>query len=423
MSLKTDPEKHTFFYINKIPSLWLSFLVIFISFYLIPSSLLFLNYSSNNILPSIIFDKLSSVYVTDLTLKYYFLSPFLFLMGFLVPKFASLFVLKRKSDYQLYKETLKFRNILFKPIVNTILLGGIIGLLIVVFYFLFIATNLLSELGNEELIQASFRMILYDEQYRYANYILEITRRILLPICTSYLIFQSVLMYGRLSFQAKFFWFILFFSGIMTLDRGPVFISLALLILYFFFKAKSIKDYLFYFIILSFLMLLIGGLVTNLQYNNTDISVINIIGQGIAVIVNRLFFDPALMSLSDSFAIIDGINDPLNLRYSRLGVLWGQEYVGTSGDNSIYVAPVSFIGDIWRNLGIFPMPIFGFVISLFLMFCSILFNRTILFLKLPIVFLLIIWSFYIIAGNIFSIGPAAILFLIFILLIFGKAKI
>jgi hypothetical protein len=118
------------------------------------------------------------------------------------------------------------------------------------------------------------------------------------------------------------------------------------------------------------------------------------------------------MALTYSFSEIDGLNEPLKLQFSRIGVLWGQEYIGTMNDNSIYVAPVGIIGDIWRNFGFLPMIFFGSLISSIFIIITYYTNRCIMLFRLPIAFLSIIWSFYVIVGSLFSIGVLAILFII-----------
>jgi hypothetical protein len=224
--------------------------------------------------------------------------------------------------------------------------------------------------------------------------------------------FQSLIFKGRLSNTAKLFWIILFFSGVITLDRGPVMIAMALLIVYLFLASNSYKKLILYLSVSFALVLVFGGLVTYLQYNVTEFSFIEIIMQGFAVIINRLFYDPALMALTYSFSEIDGLNEPLKLQFSRIGVLWGQEYIGTMNDNSIYVAPVGIIGDIWRNFGFLPMIFFGSLISSIFIIITYYTNRCIMLFRLPIAFLSIIWSFYVIVGSLFSIGVLAILFII-----------
>ena len=194
-------------------------------------------------------------------------------------------------------------------------------------YFFYASIGLFTLLGGD--VEAGdFRATLFDDRYRNINLLLEVARRIILPIVASFLMFQSLIINERLSGKAKFFWFMLFFSGIITLDRGPVFISLALLILYTFFSTKSYKRLFFYGLILASILILLGGLVTNLQYNVTEFTFYELLLQGLSFLISRLFFDPAVMSLTASFTLVDGINEPLNLEFARISTLWGWKLCG-----------------------------------------------------------------------------------------------
>ena len=134
--------------------------------------------------------------------------------------------------------------------------------------------------------------------------------------------------------------------------------------------------------------------------------------QGISFVLTRVFFDPALSSLTYSFSVIDGNTNPLLLSFSRVSVLWGNDYIGTFGEAAKYVTPVSIVGDIWRNLGMIGIVIVSFLFSIMLMSISTKQESVVILFKFPIMFLSIILSFYLIAGNLFSLGPMLILFFI-----------
>ena len=131
--------------------------------------------------------------------------------------------------------------------------------------------------------------------------------------------------------------------------------------------------------------------------------------------LTRVFFDPALTSLTYSFTVIDGNTNPLLLSFSRISVLWGNDYIGTFSEASKYVSPVSIVGDIWRNFGLAGIFLITFLFSIILISISKKQESAVIFFKFPIMFLSIILSFYLIAGNLFSLGPILILFLIWFL--------
>jgi len=403
--------------LQRLPSPWATFLLIFTFFYLLPSCLLYLNFENNRIIPEAVYDIATSSFIPQQTLSYFILSPFLFFIGYLLPLILLFLLpgsLQRKPSLELLHRNLAFQNPLFYQMQNLILFAAIAGASISIFYFFYVALGMFVNLGGE-MSNSDFRFLLYDEKYNSINMILEVARRILLPISVSFLMFQSLLIRGKLAIFSKLLWLILFFSGVMTLDRGPVMLALALLIVYVVLSASSLRSASLKLILPLSLTIIMGGLVTQLQYNQTDFSFTLVIMQGFAVIINRLFFDPSVMSLIYSFAEVDGINDPLHLKFSRIGVLWGQEYIGTMNDNSKYVNPVSIIGDIWRNFGISLMLFFGSVISCIFLVITYLANRSIVLFRLPIVFLTVIWSFYVVVGTLFSIGVFAILLIIFIM--------
>lgn len=406
---------------------WIIFFSVFVIFYLLPTVIIFFNFNENFIIPEYTYQLLRNVSPSEKVLHYYLYAPFLFLVGYCLPVLI-IFAFFKMNPIGLRKglveKKMSFQNPFFYSFMNLILFGGFLAVGIVLIYFFYASIGLFALLGGD-VAAGDFRATLFDDRYRNINLLLEVARRIILPIVASFLMFQSLIINQKLSGKAKFFWFMLFFSGIITLDRGPVFISLALLILYTFFSTKSYKRLFFYGLVLASILILFGGLVTNLQYNVTEFTFYDLLLQGLSFLISRLFFDPAVMSLTTSFTLVDGINDPLNLEYARISALWGGNYVGSFDTNSIYVTPVSFIGDIWRNFGINSFIFFGFLISMFFLYITYLTNRAILFFRFPILFLSLIWSFYIVAGTLFSIGVFAILFLMILLPLIsvaGKAK-
>ena len=406
---------------------WIIFVSVFVIFYLLPTIIIFTNFNENFIIPEYTYQLLKTVTPSEKILDYYLYAPFLFLIGYFMPVMLIFIILRINPvgiNKGLIKKRISFQNPFFQTFINLILFGGFLAVVIVVLYFFYASIGLFALLGGE-VIAGDFRAILFDDRYKNINLLLEVARRIILPIVASFLMFQSLIVNNRLSGKAKFFWFILFFSGIITLDRGPVFISLALLILYTFFSTESYKRLFFYGLILISILLLLGGLVTNLQYNVTDFTFSELISQGSAFLISRLFFDPAVMSLTSSFTLVDGVNEPLNLQFARISTLWGGDYVGSFDANAIYVAPVSFIGDIWRNFGINSFIFFGFLISITFLYITYLTNRSIILFRFPVLFLSLIWSFYVIAGTLFSIGVFGILLIMIVLPLIsvaGKTK-
>ncbi len=106
------------------------------------------------------------------------------------------------------------------------------------------------------------------------------------------------------------------------------------------------------------------------------------------------------------------------MKYSRLSALFGGTYVGTNTDTSIFVTPVGFVGDIWRNFGYLGVVFFSYVLGVIFQFLDrdsrklsspmgIAFNFTILTL-----------SFYLTNGFMFSQG--VMIQLVFVAFFFSK---
>jgi hypothetical protein len=412
----------------KLPNSWETFFYVFMGFYFVPSLIigyLLYNDMTEN-LPFLSATYLSGYIISDANILDFLSGSFVFLIGFLLP-LVYWFLIKKDLPVFATREKKK-KNIirsakitLFKklPITNLIsnfiYLLAILGLLIIGVYFLFAGYDFLSQLGSDA-SREDFRFTLFSDKNRNLNTILELSRRVFLPLAVSYFFFISYMKRGRLSLRDKMLWTALLFSGIMTLDRGPILLAVALLLTYLFFKSKNIYSAIGTSLLGGAAVVLIGGAVTSIQYNVIDVSMGIIIGQGISLLIDRLFFDPSVMSITNSFALIDGNVDPLLLKFSRISVLWGNAYTGTfSLEGAKYVGPVSMVGDIWRNFGMIGIFVTSFIFSYILMIISNKQNSIIILYYFPSFFLSLILSFYLIVGNLFSLGPIFILLIIFLL--------
>ena len=414
--------------LERTPVIWLIFLAVFLFFYFIPSLIIVFNIDNNYLLPDVIHERIIMFDISKKVLYNFHLSSYIFLFSYMLPLLywsllskLPFLKLKRSSDANLTDTIVTSLN---RPsaqmnlIINLITLAAVLGCAITLIYFIFIGWGFLGLLGSDASME-EFRFFLYADEYRYFNYLLELARRILLPISVTFFIFVGLMKHGRLKLNMIILWLIMFLSGVMTLDRGPIFLSLALMIIYFLIQSKTFTSLLFKSIFGLLILVIAGGSATYLQYNlGSDIEgFFSILEQGMVVLINRVFFDPAIMSLTYSFNEISGDQDFLALSFSRISVLWGNTYTGSFTDNSIYIAPVSVIGDTWRNFGHIGIFFVGFLLSFILLLLSKLQDKSYLFTRIPLMFLSVIFSFYIIVGNLFSIGPILILLVIYILAI------
>jgi len=410
---------------SRIPLIWETFLYIYLIFYFVPSILLYYSINDVSLLTYGVSLYLSGFIVESGDGDRFLLASFIFLIGYLLPliywRLTSVLPVFRSKRFKLraLEKNAFFRD---SPVLNLfqsiVYLSAILGFSIVILYLFFFGLDYLYLLGSET-SREDFRQFLYSEEYKIYNLALEIARRILLPISVSYLIFLSYIKEGRLSLGTQLLWVILLLAGIITLDRAPIFTALALIIIYSVFKSSSLTRGFVKVLSWLIVLLIVGGVATQLQYNETELPFDLIFSQGVAVLINGLFFDPALMSLTHSFLVVDGNTNPLLLAYSRISVLWGNSYVGTFSEFSMFVTPVSIVGDIWRNFGMTGIFFFSFIFSYMLLFISKFQAKTIIFFKFPIFFLSVIFSFYAVKGTIFSLGPIFILLMIFILCLLG----
>jgi hypothetical protein len=199
------------------------------------------------------------------------------------------------------------------------------------------------------------------------------------------------------------------------LDRGPVLLAVALIAVYAFFTSKTLAQSTYRSILSLGFIIFTGGFITMVQYNDFNIDFFILLRQGLSVLLNRVIFDPSLMSLVFSFSEINGNLEPLMLKFSRISVLWGGSYVGTFDENSRFVAPVGIVGDIWRNFGHVGLLYISSIFSTFLMVVSGMQKKVNIYMKFPIFFLSVVLSFYLIVGSLFSVGPIVLIFIILII--------
>ncbi len=389
-----------------------------------PSFLIFSSLEDGRYITENVYFYLSGFEISNAVSRNFILGTFFFLFGYLLPLLYWVISpnykngqTSDKSDFLIDKKKyLSFTPALglFHYLVN---LACIFGCIIVFLYFFYFGIGFLSLLGSDT-SKEDFRFFLYSEEYSNVNLLLEIARRILLPVSVSYFMFKSFIQNNKLSFGSIFLWLILLLAGITTLDRAPIFIAFALLIIFSLVKSKEIYKWLYKLLLWFFVLLVVGGITTQVQYNES-IPIDLVLNQGFLVLINTLFFDPALMSLTYSYAVIDGNTDPLLLEFSRISTLWGNPYVGTFSNNAIYVTPVSIVGDIWRNFGHIGILIFSFLLSYLLLLLSVRQSNSSALLKFPMLFMSIVFSVYIIKGTLFSIGPISLLIIFWALTLFG----
>jgi hypothetical protein len=249
-----------------------------------------------------------------------------------------------------------------------------------------------------------FRLIGFEDRPRYLIALLEIARRFVLPLSLLYLITIKVF------YKINVFKLILFLIAIqlvaafMTLDRAPFFTLFVVVLFPYLFSGWGIFKFIKVFAFILTMMVLIGGLITNLQYNILEFSFIDMVFMGFDFILHRFLLVPSIAPIELSFSMFPINSEKLWLEYSRLKGLIGADVVGTSDYESIYVAPVGAVGDIWRNFGSFGVGVFGLILGMALKLVDLDGDKT----PFPVVvvqyFLVFALAFYYVMGVFFSQG-------------------
>jgi len=248
--------------------------------------------------------------------------------------------------------------------------------------------------------------VTFEDSNSVVNNFLQIARRIFFPLAIVFLSFcVGVLKVYKLnSFIYYFFVFLFLISCLITLDRAPL-ITFAVVFLYLWLLKVNI-NYLFFLKILFFvfIVMILGGVMTYIQHNIINFTVVDVFLNGFNFLWHRVWAAPSIVAIELSTNLFPESSPKLSLQFSRLGVLVGLDRVGSQSEESVYVGPVSYLGDAWRNfgyLGVFSVSFFlGSLFSFFDFF-----NRTIVTpYAVGLGILTITFIFYLTHGVFFSMG-------------------
>jgi oligosaccharide repeat unit polymerase len=241
----------------------------------------------------------------------------------------------------------------------------------------------------------------------------EALRRIILPVCLLFAYLQARVLGGKWWFMVAGVALLSLLAGAMTLDRAPVVVVIFMVVIASlcvessFLKALSPKA-----LALVALGCVLGGFVSVLQYQRADeLALKEVFDRAWYVFGYRIMDDAAFMcSLS-----FENFNDETGFMYGRslriLSVLPSVEYIESRDFIEPFaVAPVSFVGDLWRNFGwpgvVLGSATFGFIYqAVQLKFFR--YGRTVL--SLTFLVLMLCGSVWIIWGKAFGIVSTAVL--------------
>ncbi|MBO6557014.1 MAG: hypothetical protein JJ957_10985 [Pseudomonadales bacterium] len=200
-----------------------------------------------------------------------------------------------------------------------------------------------------------YRYLNFNEVPREYTYMLQVARRIILPAA----IFVLFFLYFRGLRALKGLIFIAcvlqILGGAMTFARAPFAMLLVSIFFAMYLSYTSVLKRLLVVLVAVICLVLMAGLITKLQYNIVEFDLVEITETGADFLVNRSWLVPVAVAINLSFALFDGETNNLYLSGSRLLGFFTGDVIGTLEGRSLIVAPVGFIGDIWRNFGVWGL--------------------------------------------------------------------
>lgn len=292
---------------------------------------------------------------------------------------------------------------------------GWVSVLIIVIYYAAGGYKKILLLGSD-IDSVVYRIIGYDDTSRVLTALLELARRILMPYALLIKLSFEKYNYSKDRLTLSIFTVAAILGAIVNLDRGPIFLYMALFFFFYYFTSE-VSTYRKTFSLFVFITAvgLMGSVVTLLQYNMLDFDLASVYQSFFSILLDRIVLDPVRMGELYSFGDSSLLGNPLYLKYSRLGALFGSQYVGTESEYSMYVAPVGLVGDVWRNFGMPGAVYVGLAHGMVFKYLSRLLRMSDLIISLPIYFLFIILILYMFYSGLFSQGPFALLLVIFIM--------
>lgn len=186
------------------------------------------------------------------------------------------------------------------------------------------------------------------------HYAFELLRRMLLPICTMFAFFMSLTSGGRWSVIYWPLFLATFFVASLTLDRAP---PSAFFVMMFLAWMVSGRKGLFAAVVrfrtlrVAAAVGICGGIISVFQYQS-DFTWDRVLSNIWYVLSYRIIQDPTFMAAVYSFQNFPAEADMLGGSHIRLFSLFGQTYVESlDSDPRFPAAPVTFVGDLWRNWG------------------------------------------------------------------------
>lgn len=186
------------------------------------------------------------------------------------------------------------------------------------------------------------------------HYAFELLRRMLLPICTMFALFMSLTTGGKWSVVYWPLFFLTFVAASLTLDRAPPSAFFVMMLLAWMvsgrkglftaaFRLRTLR--------VAAAVGVCGGIISVLQYQS-DFTWDRVLSNIWYVLSYRILQDPIYMAAVYSFQNFPDEADMLGGSHIRLFSIFGQTYAESlDSDPRFPAAPVTFVGDLWRNWG------------------------------------------------------------------------
>ena len=164
-----------------------------------------------------------------------------------------------------------------------------------------------------------------------------------------------------------------------------------------------------------------ASVMTYFQYNILNFNLLTIVNSAQHFIMHRVLMVPTYAALELSYIRFPIDDLFLNFQYTRLGALFGLEYIGTEGARSVYVAPVGYLADSWRNYGYIAVAFTSFLLGLLASFIDRHNKKLNIYLLTAVSFLFIAFILFLVFGVFYSQGSfIQMIFICFIILVLNK---
>ncbi len=301
----------------------------------------------------------------------------------------------------------------FLPVYKALLFSSF---LILTFYFLYSNYVPLIEVIKAYPTSIDEQTLRFSENElpKIVQYLFELLRRFILPVCVFYAYFLSYVYKSKWKYRFWLLFSLTLLVNALTLDRGMPIALFAMMILAYLlarnqsiFKVLNIK-----LITLLVIAMSIGGIISILQYQR-DFSSEKAIAYTWYVSSYGITQDSAFMA-SLAFELF---NDKSGFLYGgairMFSIFPGFSYVESHANDQFHelaAAPVSFVGDLWRNWGWLGVIVGTICIGFVYQLVQLKLFRTKSITSLSFQVILLMGSVMIIHGNVLGIATTSAVF-------------